>query len=205
MGRHITCQGVAVSDVHIQSFLDWPRLNNVEELQKFLGFMNHHQEFILDLSKRAAPLLTRKEAPYNWDESCESAFAALKTTMTSPPFLSFPNSSDPFVLDTDASDFALGACLYQMREGREHLVSYCSIILTLARLKYCTTRKELLTRQYRHYLLGSIFTVRTDHHSLAWLCGFKDCSGQLGRWLEELSQYNLTIQHRPGTKNLNGK
>lgn len=42
------------------------------------------------------------------------------------------------------------------------------------------------------------FIVRTDHHSLAWLLGFKNIKGQFARWIEELSQYNMTIQHRSG-------
>ena len=210
LGRHISRDGVAMSSDHIKSVKDWPTPTTVEELQKFLGFINYHREFIPRLSLVASPLfaLTRKNVDFQWDNRCMEAFNNLKKTMTSPPVLSFPNNRDPFVLDTDASDLALGACLYQVRDGKEYPVSYSSVLLTPAQRKYCTTRKELLaivlfTRQYRHYLLGGEFTIRTDHHSLAWLCGFKDCSGQLGRWLEELSQYHLNIQHRPGAKHTN--
>ena len=80
--------------------------------------------------------------------------------------------------------------------------------LTPIQQRYCTTRKELLaivmfTRHYKHYLLGREFTLRTDHGSLTWLFRFKHPVGQLGRWLEELSQYSMTIQHRPGVKHIN--
>ena len=58
------------------------------------------------------------------------------------------------------------------------------------------TRKELLavilfTRQYHHYLLGKPFLVRSDHSSLRWLFNFKRPDGQLARWLEELSRYDM--------------
>jgi hypothetical protein len=59
------------------------------------------------------------------------------------------------------------------------------------------------TRMYRHYLLGRRFIVRTDHHSLIWLLNFKSPQDQLARWLEELSQYNMEIHHRPGRKHTN--
>lgn len=59
------------------------------------------------------------------------------------------------------------------------------------------------TRHYRYYLLGSPFILWTDHNSLAWLIGFKNIEGQLARWLEELSQYDVTIQHRSGKKHQN--
>ena len=102
------------------------------------------------------------------------------------------------ILDTDAS----------VQNGEERVIAYSSFAFTPEQKKYCTTRKELLsivrfTRQFRHYLLGRIFTVRTDHSSLTWLLKFKDPQGQIARWLEELSQYNMVVQHRPGTKNGN--
>ena len=90
----------------------------------------------------------------------------------------------------------------------ERPIAYGSLSLGRDQRKYCTTRKELLavvrfTRMYRHYLLGKKFIVRTDHHSLIWLLNFKSPQDQLARWLEELSQYNMEIQHRPGRKHVN--
>lgn len=61
----------------------------------------------------------------------------------------------------------------------------------------------VFTRQFRHFLLGRPFIVRTDHNSLVWLTNFKNIQGQLARWLEELSQYNMIIQHRSGVKHQN--
>ena len=45
--------------------------------------------------------------------------------------------------------------------------------------------------------------MRTDHSSLTWLLGFKEPQGQLARWIEELSQYNMVLQHRAGRKHIN--
>ena len=87
-------------------------------------------------------------------------------------------------------------------------ISFASHTLNPIQQRYCTTRKELLaivmfTRHYKHYLLGPEFTLRADHGSLIWLFRFKHPVGQLGRWLEELSQYSRTIQHRPGVEHTN--
>ena len=83
------------------------------------------------------------------------------------------------------------------------MIAYGSYALTKEQRRYCTTRKELLavvrfTRQYRYYLLGRPFLIRTDHSSLTWLVSFKEPQGQLARWMEELSQYNMIMKHRPG-------
>lgn len=45
--------------------------------------------------------------------------------------------------------------------------------------------------------------LRTDHGSLKWLLRFKIPEGQLARWLEVISTYNIEIQHRPGRKHGN--
>lgn len=133
---------------------------------------------------------------------------SLKNALMTTPVLALPNASDPFILDTDASNVAIGAELIQVQNGVERTIAYSSFALTPEQLNYCTTRKELLavvrfTRHYRHYLLDREFTVRTDHSSLTWLLNFREPQGQLARWLEELSQYHMTVQHRPGKQHVN--
>jgi len=122
--------------------------------------------------------------------------------------LAYPDPGKQFILDTDASETSIGAELLQIHDEKEYVVSYASKILTPAQKRYCTTRRELLaiitfTRQFRNYLLGRQFIIRTDHSSLTWLLRFKCIEGQLARWLEELSQYDVVIQHRPGNKHTN--
>ena len=56
----------------------------------------------------------------------------------------------------------------------------------------------MFTRHFRPALLGSDFTVRTDHNSLTWLMGFKNIEGQLTRWIEEISMHNMQIVHGAG-------
>ena len=68
------------------------------------------------------------------------------------------------------------------------------------------TRREMLalvyfTKYFQEYLIGRKFLVRTDHSSLRWLQQFKDPDGQVYRWLEQLS--NFDIEHRKGAKHTN--
>lgn len=152
----------------------------------------------------ASPLnrLTGKK-PYMWGQEQQDAFSNLKLALTTTPVLALPNSKDLFILDTDASDFAIGVELIQLQEGEERVIAYGSVSLTPEQQRFCTTRKELLaivrfTKQFSHYLLGREFVVRTDHSSLTWLLNFKNPQGQLARWLKVISQYNMTVTHRPG-------
>ena len=53
-------------------------------------------------------------------------------------------------------------------------------------------------RHFKSYLYGAKFRCRTDHHSLLWLQNMKPPQGILARWLETLSNYSFTVEHRPG-------
>ena len=76
-----------------------------------------------------------------------------------------------FYLDTDASNFGLGAVLSQDQDGREVVLAYASRTLSNAEKNYEVTRRELLAvvyglKVYRQYLLGRKFVIRTDHSAL---------------------------------------
>ena len=145
-------------------------------------------------------------ASFRWEGEQQQSFEALVERLTSPPVLSIPTSEGKFVLDTDASDLSIGGELSQIQDGQERTIA--SAVLCVEQRHFCTTREKLcsvvkFTRQFSHYLLGRHFTVRTDHHSLTWLVHFRHPNGQIARWLEELSQYNMKIEHRPGKKHVN--
>jgi len=53
-------------------------------------------------------------------------------------------------------------------------------------------------KKYRQHLLGRPIIVRTDHAALKYLLTTLEPVGQQGRWLDLLSEYDITIQHRPG-------
>ena len=128
--------------------------------------------------------------------------------MCQSPILAYPRPHHEFILDTDASNSGIGAVLSQVQEGTEKVISYASKKLNQHQIRYNVTRRELLAvitfiNQFKHYLLGKPFLLRTDHGSLRWLFNFKDPQGQLARWLEFLSQFNFKIVHREGSKHQN--
>ena len=112
--------------------------------------------------------------------------------------------ADTFILDTDASNLGIGAVLSQLQDGQEKVISYASKMLSDSQRCYCVTYRELLAivvfvKQFRHYLLGRKFKIRTDHASLRWLSCFKDAEGMVGRWITYLSTFDYELEHRKGT------
>ena len=105
-------------------------------------------------------------------------------------------------MDTDVSNFGLGSVLSQIQNDVECVIAYCSRTLRPSR-KYCTTKREMLPvvsmcTQFRSYLRGAKFTLRTDHKSLVWLHRFKDTEGMMARWLHSLQQFQFSIGHQAG-------
>ena len=146
---------------------------------------------------------------FHWTADCQSAFEELRHHLSTAPVLAHPNFSRPFIIDTDASDTGIGAVLSQIDDnGMERVVAYGSRVLSKPERRYCVTRRELLavvffTRQFRPYLAGHHFTLRTDHGSLTWLRNFKEPEGQLARWLERLQEFDFDTVHRRGRKHTN--
>ena len=111
-------------------------------------------------------------------------------------------------MDTDASDFGIGAVLSQVQDGHEKVIAYASRTLNRAECNYCVTDKELLAvknfmEYFRQYLLGRSFVVRTDHQALIWLFSLREPKGRIARWIEILSAYQFTIEYRQGKKHGN--
>ena len=132
----------------------------------------------------------------------------LKEKLVEAPVLIHPDFTKSFILDVDASDLNIGAILSQITANGECVVAYGSRTLSKSERKYCIRRKEMLAlvyfvKYFRHYVYGKQFTVRTDHGSLRWLMNFKNPEGQVARWLEFLSSFNMKIEHRPGRSHQN--
>ena len=205
LGHVVSPDGVATEPEKVAAVKEWPTPKSVRELRSFLGLASYYRRFIHFFANRAKPLhrLLEKGKVFDWTADCQSAFDDLKGCLTSAPILAYPRMEGEFVLDTDASGFAIGAVLSQRQDGELRVIGYASRTLSKAQRNYCVTRRELLAvvaflKYYRHYLYGRKVRVRTDHGALRWLINFKDPEGQLARWLEVLSSYDLELEHRPG-------
>ena len=199
LGHIVSADGVATDPKKTEKVANWPVPRSRREVQQFLGLANYYRRFVQDYARIAKPLhrLTEKHTTFKWTRECEHSFENLRQNLVSAPVLAFPDCSRPFILDTDASDSGIGAVLSQVQDdGTERVIAYASRTLSKAERRYCVTRRELLAavvfiRQFRSYLLGNKFTLRTDHGSLRWLWNFKQPEGQLARWLEKLQEYDF--------------
>jgi hypothetical protein len=112
-GFILSPDGLKMDPKKIQTILDWPEPRKIKELQSFLGFANFYQRFISDYSDIVVPLtrLLRKDTAWTFPDPAREAFDNLKKAFTSAPVLSHWIPDRPIIVETDASDYALGAIL----------------------------------------------------------------------------------------------
>ena len=200
--RHVISEaGIATDPEKTKIVESWPLPTNVKELRSFMEFCGYYRKFIQNFSKLAKCLhkLTEKGRKFEWTNECQSAFEELKNRLVSSPILAHSDFLKTFILDTDASNEAIGAVLSQEIDGKERPIAFASRTLTKPERRYCVTRKELLAVVF----FVKQFIVRTDHGSLMWLLNFKNPEGQMARWLQVLNSYDMTIVHRPGRQHRN--
>ena len=207
LGHVVGRDGIQCDPSKIEAVKEWHVPTTVTEVKSFMGLAGYYRKFIKNFSKVAEPLnhLTKKVEEFRWTESCQGAFDELKTKLTEAPIWCYPSreEGDLFILDTDASDVGVGAVLSQVQDGEEKVIAYASKTLSPSQRKYCVTYRELLAvvlfvKQFRHYLLGRKFKIRTDHVSLKWLMRFRDAEAMVGRWVLYLSSFHFEIEHRKG-------
>jgi len=181
------------------------------EVRAFIGLLSFYRKYVPNFAALAVPLtnLTRKGAKnrVEWTEACEDAFTSLKDRLMKQPALCLPDFSLPFVVQTDASDFGLGAVLAQERDDDLQPVMFASRKLNDAETRYTTSEKECLgvvwaVRKFEVYLYGQRFILQTDHDCLQYLKASQQSNSRLMRWALFLANHNIQVKIIPGKENI---
>jgi len=145
-----------------------------------------------------------------WTSETQKAFDELKSKFSSDSVLSYPNRDLPFLVETDSSNFAIGAILsyVSQKDNKIHPIAFFSRSLTDAEKNYPIYDKELLAivealEQWRHLLKGTSipFTIFSDHYNLLYQKKPEKMSQRLVPWALLLSEFNFKITYRAGSAN----
>ena len=209
LGHVINKEGIQPDPKKLAAVREWEPPTDVTGVRSFVAFCNYYRKFVQNFAEVARPLylLTSKGLKFTWTEEHDKAFRTLKKRLLEAPILAFPNFELPFIIDTDASDTALGAVLSQVIDGIEYPIAFESRVLTKTEVNYATTKREALgvvqaVQWFRPYIYGSKCIIRTDHASLQWLFR-QNADGMTFRMVQKLQEYDYQIVHRPGDKHCN--
>lgn len=212
LGHLVGKDGIRVDPAKIAAVKDWPRPATAHDVRCFLGLANYYRRFVRGFAHIASPLtdLLSKKTAFKWGTDQQRAFDALKDALTSTPVLSAPDFSADFTVTTvsaDASDFAIGAVLTQGEKTSERPIAFLSRKLKPAEVNYPVHERELLAiiyalKQWRHYLMGRPFKIKTDHHGLRYIQTTPNLTGRRAHWSELLQEYEFDISYIKGNANI---
>jgi hypothetical protein len=216
LGHVVSPAGISTDPAKTSLIMKWPRPQKLSDIRTFIGMTSYYRRFIKGYSEIVRPLtrLTTKDVQFRWTTDEQTAFDTLKSCLTTSPVLDFPTTDGIFILDTDASKYAIGAVLSQYKPGETvtdaKVIAYGSKTLTEAEINYDTRRKELLAvvhflEHFRYYLEAKPFHLRTDHQPLKSLLSRKaPLSSQEARWAQVLWSFPIVdITYREGQKHGN--
>lgn len=201
---------IMMDPVKLAGISKWPKPKTIKQVRSFLGFANFYRKFIGNYAEVVALLtkLTKKTVPFQWDAECQRAFDTLKEKFLEEPVLIMPDPMKLFILETDASDWAVGTVLRQRgSDGELHPCGYISHRLSDTEQRYQVYDRELLAikkafETWKHLLKGSLhmIIVHCDHKNLSYYKHPQKMTARQSCWWQEITKFDIKLEHVPGSK-----
>ena len=215
LGYRITPEGIKPIDAKVKALLDFPEPKIMHELRRFLGMLNFYRRCIPKAAHTLATLYEmiigskkNDKTPITFNEEQKLAFDEAKQKLANAALLAHPDEDLDIILATDASDFAIGATLYQIRGEVREPLAFFSRRLSKAECKYSTYDRELLgifagIKHFKHMLEGRVFSVYTDHKPITYAFGKPNdhASPRQIRQLDYIGQFTTDIRYIAGEDN----
>lgn len=207
VGHVISEEGITFSDEKRLKVLNFPLPTKGKQLLGFLGLVNYFRDHLPDMTgktKGLRALVTNIRAPIIWTPELEAQFYTVRDTVARCPALFFLSVDGEVVVMTDASDYGIGAYIYQIVDGKERPILFLSKALHGAQLNWSTIEKEAYAifytlKTHDHLLRDIQFTLRTDHKNLTYIN--LESSQKVRRWKLFLQDFNFRMEHVAGTDN----
>ena len=212
LGYKISKKGLQADPEAVKNILRFKIPSTREEVERFLGVVNWLHEFIPNNARILAPITelkkTKIQKQFKWTIEAQRAFDKIKRVVEKAPILHYPNFDKPFVIITDASNYAIGGALLQHNdEGQLQPIEFCSKKLTQNELNWHVAEKEAYAviyalEKWERFIMGHHNTIYTDAKNLESLFNKSRChKNRLWRWALRVSPFSFTAKYIPGKDN----
>ena len=209
MGTIISDQGMKPDPDKVAAITQMQPPENKAALLRFIGMVNYLSPFCANLSSVIQPLrmLTQDSVPFIWSKVQDGAFSKAKQPVSSAPVLAYYDLDKPVVLQTDASDYALGGALLKPNDkGNLQPVAFTSSSMSSTEQRYSQIEKECLAicncfQKFDQWLYGkSDIEVHTDHQPLETIYKkpLNKAPARLQRMLMKLQRYRFNLTYKRG-------
>lgn len=192
---------------------DFPRPKRTKDVRAFLGAIGITKWWVKNFGEIKYPLTyLTGQVDFKWGSTEQVSFQLLREKCGEAVEIHGWDFLKPVRLYSDASLYAAGCVITQMREGpdgklREVPIAYDGFTFTKSQRKYGTYKRELcgiveFCRKYEHFLRsaepGIVFT---DRQPLTYFLRSSVLDGIYSRWASELRCLNVDIAWIPGSRN----
>ena len=201
LGHWLTPTGLKPWRKKIDAILNLQPPANIKQLRSFIGAVTFYRDMFPKRSHILSPLTEQVgKRNLDWTPDCQKAFDAIKAILAKEAFIAYPDHNEPFHVYCDASDYQLGAAIFQNNKP----VAYYSRKLNAAQRNYTVGEKEILSivetlKEYRTMLYGcKELHIYTDHKNLT----FKTLNSQrVMRWRLFLEEFHPIFHYIKGDMN----
>jgi len=132
LGHLVSAAGINPMQDKVEALRDFPTPKCTRDVRAFVGLASYYHKFVKGFATIAEPptRLTSKQIRFEWSPEAQVAFEALKDALMDATSLAYPIPGVPCILDTDASEVAVGAILSQKFEGVEHPITFFSRVMS---------------------------------------------------------------------------
>ena len=142
-GTIFSAKGMKPDPIKIQALQDLLTPQTQKQLQSFLGLMNYLQPFLPDIAAKTT-FLREQVSKWDWTPSTDSTFQQLKQWICKTLLkktLAYYDRSQPLSIQTDASEYGLGAALLQNNRP----IAFACKTLTDMKTRYANIERECLS------------------------------------------------------------
>jgi len=205
-GALIDNKGIKFTEDKLSGVKEFSLPDTKGKLKSFNGLANHFRNHVKDYATLAKPLemmlpnYTKKQRNHRiiWEEMQIQAFEALKHAVCNCQklfFIDHTRKDAKITIQTDASDYGIGAYLFQTIDNVENPIKFVSKSLNARQLNWSVPEKECYAAYYAfnklEYLLSDIeFTWETDHENLTRITTNATSSPKVLRWKLYMQSFN---------------
>ena len=212
VGHTINKDGLSFSREKIDKVLQIPPPVFGKQLKSFLGVAVYFHDHVENYSSKVRCLhamlknydKTRSQRLI-WSDEATVAFEGIKSDINNLPLLYFVDDTSPIFLRTDASDYGIGAYLYQVKDEKEYPIAFMSHALSERERGWDTIQKECYAivfafHKFYYILRDRKFVLQTDHKNLIYMD--TDTDEKVKRWKMNIQEFDCMVQHIPGKDNV---
>ena len=201
LGFIVKSRGTEANPDKIKAMLDMQPPSNTKEIQSLTGRIVALSRFASRSSEKCQPFFQVRKQAFHWDAQCEEAFSALKTYLSSHPFMVSPSEGELLTLYLAVLDFLTSAALVRVRDRIQQPVYYCSRALRGEDERYPKMEKLILAlvttaKRLRPYFQAHTIEIPIEH-PMKQILHKPKTSGRLIKWAIELSEFD--IRYKPRT------